>query len=131
MHFLAVEELPRADFRVFLHLRFSFEQVFFNFLQLELLVILLGNESVQPLIKKKKRRIKFEISLLGINCTSKLVLVVIVAPYLLCHLWSSGHPDKVYSLTHYHQHLRRHLQSGLLKNVGSVNSKFLSYDNIF
>lgn len=56
MHFLALEELPRADFRVFLHLLFSLEHVFFNFLQFELLVILLGNESLQALTKRRKEK---------------------------------------------------------------------------
>ena len=54
LHFFPFFEFPRADPSFDEHLLFSFGQVIFSFLQLELLFILLGNASLQPAKEQTK-----------------------------------------------------------------------------
>ena len=54
LHFFPFFEFPRADPSFEEHLLFSFGQVIFNFLQFELLLILLGNTSLQPEVEQTK-----------------------------------------------------------------------------
>ena len=54
LHFFPFFEFPRADPSFEEHLLFSFGQVIFNFLQCELLLILLGNTSLQPEVEQRK-----------------------------------------------------------------------------
>ena len=54
LHFFPFFEFPRADPSFEEHLLFSFGQVIFNFLQFELLLILLGNTSLQPEVEQTR-----------------------------------------------------------------------------